>query len=329
MGSRRFRRHGFTLIELLVVIAIIGVLIGLLVPAVQKVREAAARTQCANNLRQIGLAAHNCNDTHNHLPPAIGWYPSPTPATGGGWGSLFFHLLPYIEEDNLYKSGQTTGPNPAGDNPGPNQPYYSGVAGAGTPNYVGTRSIPTYICPLDPSVPSGGIYTDTLFGLQWGSSCYAGNFLVFGLVDPNYNPYLPFAYSYQGFGRIPATFPDGTSNTILFAEKYARCETNQFGIRRGTMWDWWEVEVGYVYHPVFAWATWWGTGIGPASKFQIQPTPFLGNCDPARAATSHTGGIQVGLGDASVRTLTAGISGTTWWFACTPNGNETLPSDWD
>jgi prepilin-type N-terminal cleavage/methylation domain-containing protein len=322
------RRHGFTLIELLVVIAIIAILIGLLLPAVQKVREAAARIQCSNNLKQIGIATHNCNDQFGKLPPAIGWFASGGPSPGAGWGTLFFHLLPFIEQDNLYKSGRMTGANSLGQNPGPDQPYYSGEAGAGTPDYVGTHIVKTYVCPSDPSVTGGGIYTDSLYGLQWGSSCYAGNFLVFGLYDSaTYQPLAPFSYSYQGAGRIPVTFQDGTSNTILYAEKYARCETDQFGIRRGTMWDWWET-AGWVYHPLFAWQTWWGTGAGPQSKFQVQPTPYIGNCDPARAATAHGGGILVGLGDASVRSLSPGMSDTTWWAACTPAGGESLPPDW-
>src|SRR2546421_236782 len=180
----RVRRRGFTLIELLVVIAIIAILIGLLVPAVQKVREAAARAQCSNNLKQIGIATHHYNDTIKHLPPAIGWSPNATPTAGAGYGTLFFHLLPYIEQDNLY----------------------------------------------------------------------------------------------QNDNKLPTCVQDGLSNTVLFTEKYARCETNQFGIRRGCMWDWWETS-GFVYHPLFAWQTWWGTGVGPASKFQIQPLPFIGNCD--------------------------------------------------
>src|SRR5215467_3390257 len=114
------RRRAFTLIELLVVIAIIAILVGLLVPAVQKVREAAARGECQNNLRQISLATVHAADTCDHkIVPSIGLYPSQFPADFNSDGGNFLHLLPWIEQDPLYKSSYTpSNPDPDGRNGG-------------------------------------------------------------------------------------------------------------------------------------------------------------------------------------------------------------------
>jgi prepilin-type N-terminal cleavage/methylation domain-containing protein len=322
------RRCGFTLIELLVVIAIIAILIGLLLPAVQKVREAANRIKCMNNLKQLGLAAHHYHDANEHLPPAIGYYP---PAAGA-FGGYFFHLLPYAEQDNLYRSalGSVTFPQPDG----PTTVYYPGN------KKVYSQSVPIFLCPSDPSVGSDGRVT--VAGVSFGASCYAFNALV---VAKNNITTIPFTTDPQGKTSL-TDISDGTSNTILHAEKYARCtKTTLLPQFRdgGSAWaycgagrfPWLPPPMGppvQMFLPGFCVPAFANQGapdaIGPQSRFQVQPSPFLGNCDPTRAATAHAGGIQVGLVDGSVRTLTPSLSGATWAAAVTPRGGEVLGSDW-
>jgi prepilin-type N-terminal cleavage/methylation domain-containing protein len=321
------RRRGFTLIELLVVIAIIAILIGLLLPAVQKVREAANRIKCANNLRQLGLAAHHYHDSHKHLPPAIGYYP----AGPGVFGTYFFHLLPYVEQDNLYRTSLGTLTFPAPD--GPTTVYYPGN------NKVYSQSVPIFLCPSDPSVgPDGVVKID---GVPFGASCYAFNALV---VAQNDITTMPFKTNPQGKTRIPADIPDGTSNTILQAEKYAQCTHTTLPPQfrdGGSAWayggagpfPWLPPPMAppvKMFGPGFCIPAFANQGapnaIGPKSIFQVQPRE--GNCDPTRAATAHAGGIQVGLADGSVRTLAPGLSGVTWAAAVTRAGGEVLGSDW-
>jgi len=324
---RTTQRRGFTLIELLVVIAIIAVLIGLLLPAVQKVREAANRIKCANNLKQLGLAAHHYHDVNQHLPPAIGYYP---PASGA-FGTYFFHLLPYVEQDNLYRSALGSVPFPPPD--GPTTVYYPGN------NKVYSRPVPIFLCPSDPSVgPDGGV---TVAGVSFGASCYAFNALV---VAQNDITTIPFKTNPQGKTRIPADIPDGTSNTILQAEKYARCTNTTMAPQfqdGGSAWayggagpfPWLPPPMAppvKVFGPGFCIPAFANQGapnaIGSKSIFQVQPRE--GNCDPTRAATAHAGGIQVGLVDGSVRTLAPSLSGDTWAAAVTRAGGEVLGSDW-
>ena len=319
-----FYRRGFTLIELLVVIAIIAVLIGLLLPAVQKVREAANRIKCANNLKQLGLAAHDYHDANGHFPPGIGYYP---PARGA-FGTYFFHLLPYVEQDNLYRDALGSVPFPPPD--GPTTVYYPGN------NNVYSQPVKVLLCPSDPSVGSDGVVL--VDGIPFGAACYAGN----ALLATTKNPPGP-----QGRIRI-ADITDGTSNTILHAEKYARCSTTDTAVPPpfrdgGTAWAYttavlfpWQPPPmtlpGKAFQPGFCIPALALRGapnaIGPGSKFQVQPTPFLGNCVPYKASTAHTGGILVGLADGSVRTLAPSMSGDTWWAAVTPAGGEVLGSDW-
>jgi prepilin-type N-terminal cleavage/methylation domain-containing protein len=277
MFRSRFQKRGFTLIELLVVIAIIAVLIGLLLPAVQKVREAAARTQSMNNLKQLGLSLHGHNDAMNRLPPAWGGMGNSKIAGA----STFFFLLPYIEQDAVYKQGLAD-------------------AGHWPHNSVYNLVIKTYINPADPTGSAGQAW-----GGGWALGEYGVNYQVVGSTWPDQG-------GWDKAAKIPATFADGTSNTIVFAEKMGLCQDN------GALWA----------HG--NWAPTWMSLFAYNTQLQPQYKPTQAQCDKpsSRAQGSSTGVVNVGMGDGSVRTVSSGVSQTTWWAACTPAGGEVLPSDW-
>ncbi|MER3416173.1 MAG: hypothetical protein C4297_08200 [Gemmataceae bacterium] len=287
--------RGFTLIELLVVISIIAVLMGLLLPAVQKVREAAYAIRCSNNLRQIGLAAHHAHDAHCKFPPGLGWLPGQKPP--GAYGTIFFHLLPFLEQDNLYKRSYFAGS------------YFVGNA------RVYSEPIKVYQCPSDPTLGEG-TFTDAS-NLTWGVCSYAVNAQVFCRVQPDGRFVHP-----ENHPRMPADFPDGLSNTILFAEKLAQCTTANFP-QGGNLWAYWYTGRGTrPYHPGYA-VSWTMYSIGPASRFLVRPYPCQGNCDPTLASTPHNG-MHVCMGDGSLRYLSSAMSGQIWWRLCTPKGGEII-----
>jgi prepilin-type N-terminal cleavage/methylation domain-containing protein len=293
MPGRRFfqRWRGFTLIELLVVIAIIAILIGLLLPAVQKVREAAARMQCSNNLKQISLGTVNCADTHQGLlPPSIGLYPNAFPAQGNSDGGTFLHILPYIEQQNLFNATYAK-PEPNDRNGG--QGTYSQWV------VPGTTRVKTYICPSDPT-----------------NSTSLGPYASYGVNGQ------VFRHNYQwgsvGLSRYPANISDGTSNTIFFTDKLAKCNTGNYP---NNYWpDWGPIlSSSDEGDPT---GTSWGPQISPATPGGV------GNCNGGLSSSPHTGGIAVGLADGSVRFVGQGISGASWWFALTPAGGDVAGSDW-
>jgi type II secretory pathway pseudopilin PulG len=382
------------LIELLVVIAIIAILIGLLLPAVQKVREAAARTQCSNNLKQLVLATHNLNDTYGRLPPAIGNFPSSNAAIPPTSGNTFFFLLPFFEAGTVYKNSAGI----VGTTPGSANSIYAGTLWPGF-NTAFSTPLKVFQCPSDPSNPPQGFVTDsTLAGLvgstsldsaagsgyftNWGTSSYAANGQVFFQVDSAVTDGGPggrpatlgnaavgaggLGYGYyvglDGGAAIPKTFTDGLSNTVLFAEKYAQCNNSIFTpptFSGGNYWAYSGVGTGDLSQiggynagtntgaliessPVFPFfaTTLWDMppsalaatmiSIGPGSKPQFQPQPYTGpvsQCDPRVTSTGHPA-MQAGLADGSVRGITTGVSGATWWSAVTPSGGETLGTDW-
>jgi hypothetical protein len=261
--SGKNKSGGFGLVELLVILAMLSFFLGLLLPAVQKGNEAANRARCTNNLRQICIAMHNCADVYKGaLPPTVGPYPKGQK----NYGTILFHLLPYLEQDHIYK----------------------GAKGIVWKNGTNTVAINTFLCPSDDTEPEKNQYKGGL------ATCnYAANWQVFS----------------RGGARMPATFQDGTSNTIVFAERYQVCNDKPCA---------WGYPGVYYWAPLYAFYS--------HGKFQI--TPKESECNPALAQTPHPAGMVVGMGDGSSRILTEQISPQTWWYACTPAGGEVFGDDW-
>jgi prepilin-type N-terminal cleavage/methylation domain-containing protein/prepilin-type processing-associated H-X9-DG protein len=191
------RRRGFTLIELLVVIAIIAVLIGLLLPAVQKVREAAARTKCQNNLKQIGLALHNFENSYNRFPPN-GVYP--VGATSSDSYSALARLLPYVEQSSIYQ-------------------FVDLNAAANVQNNVTSQRIPIYLCPSevnDFAKPGTTPMAITRYPLNYAAN--VGGWMVWDPATGESGDGAIVLTSDRNGGTKVGDFPDGLSNTIGFGE---------------------------------------------------------------------------------------------------------------
>ena len=297
------RRHGFTLIELLVVIAIIAILIGLLLPAVQKVREAAARMKCSNNMKQWGLAMHSYHDTIGRLPWGGNW----TPRTS--WVSP---LWPYIEQTAL--AGQYN------YNVGFFQPPNGGPTNS-TTNLV-CAQVPAYLCPSDRGGPAywkGDPFYRARgnYAVNWGNATDPGPALGTGAA--------PFSYTNGSSTPRSVTLvgiTDGTSNTLLMSERLMAPD-DKFDIRgdiinndRGCF-NFMTINTPNTSVPdrlVF-----WSPTADPVAM------PSVSSSRAANAARSrHTGGVNAALGDGSVRFFANSTALVTWQAMGTMDGGEVI-----
>ncbi len=322
------KRAGFTLIELLVVIAIIAVLMALLLPAIQKVREAANRMRCQSNLRQLVTAVHNFETSNHTMPSYFGVYPAVNQRTDAArnrrsvFGSWFAHLLPYIEQQALYNQisenilAAGTNVDVCADGY-TNCQYVTEQQNGGHSVQVCRRSCrgghrangiwqpsfrlthhPAVTCPSDP--------TKVVPPTSWGSTNYLANWWAFGTG--------------QGGTYTPPVrlldLKDGATNTILFGEGYAICD----GTLRIALYSWYYHNFGLdqLQRP-------------NTLRFQVQPCTSRGNdacCDKWKIQTPHTV-MSVAMADGSIRSINRSVSQDTWDRLMRPRDGLPVASDWE
>jgi prepilin-type N-terminal cleavage/methylation domain-containing protein/prepilin-type processing-associated H-X9-DG protein len=336
MGTLPKRRPAFTLIELLVVIAIIAVLIGLLLPAVQKVREAAARSKCQNNLKQMGLALHNYHDANGRFPPAkinsgsCGSGPSLKSYYAGEPFLVYNHtgftlLLPYLEQENLFRQYDMT--YPSSNSSWQGAPLAKGGLPANHPNVavVGAR-VPAYECPADREPP---VENEAGEGAYARTNARRSNYLFSCGSTNDYTASYTTGPSSGAFGTNGAArltdIHDGTSNTIAIGESKQE-------------------------HTYSGYGPYWGSGTHTAVQGytggvwapELPPDGFNVNYPWGRVVQGatgrngllqyawgfgswHAGGANFVFCDGSVRFLPDGISFPLFQALNTANGNEPLP----
>jgi prepilin-type N-terminal cleavage/methylation domain-containing protein len=290
----RSRTRAFTLIELLVVIAIIAVLVGLLLPAVQKVREAAARIQCTNNVKQLGLAMHNFDTARNGKLPAYEGI--------SALQSPFIAFLPYIEQETVYKT-------------------IAGSTGLGTNM---DRHIVTYQCPSDRTYVQGGLATPAAIK-GMGVTSYSANYQVFG--NPVFGtasiPHISTTFVHGTSFTVIVADKIAACNSTAGLNPPVGTTANS-----GNVWGWSRqlfpttstTAYNMDYAPAFGFTSTSGT-LTTAYTLDtgFQDKPVMGDC--SLAGSPHTGGIIVGMGDGSARAIAPEISGVIWGqllFAASP-----------
>jgi hypothetical protein len=257
----RQARFAVTLFQLLIVLALLAFLLGLLLPAVARLRGVASRTQSMNNLKQLCLSLHNCQDTYREMPPIVGTFPG----KAASFGTIHFYLLPFLEQDNLYRNAQ---------------------------GYVWKNDTQAVIVPVFQSSSDKSVAPNYRHEGWLATTNYAGNWMVFK----------------KGGATIPGSFPDGTSNTMVFAERYQMCHGTPCG---------WGYPGLYYWAPVF--------GFFSYGKFQHLPSQD--ECNPALTQSLDPAGITIGMADGSVRTVSSSVSPRTWWLVTDPADGEPIPND--
>jgi hypothetical protein len=249
------QRHGISALQLVLVLGILLMGMAFMVPAIQRVREAASRTQAMNNLRQMALAMHNYHDVYKGLPPAVGEAQNQN-------GPTHFHILPFLEQDAIFRNAE----------------------GASWKNQTYGTVIPVYLDPRDAS-SSDPIYKNWL-----ATTSYPVNWLV----------------TKEGKMSL-VRIVDGTSNTLMFAQRYQMCNGEP------TAWGYPSI---HTWAPIFAYYS--------ESKFQTAPSPS--DCDPRRAQSIGRE-MLVAMCDGSAMTLSRDLRPSTWYYLCSPDDGNPLPQD--
>jgi prepilin-type N-terminal cleavage/methylation domain-containing protein/prepilin-type processing-associated H-X9-DG protein len=332
-SSRKAGRRGFTLIELLVVIAIIAILIGLLLPAVQKVREAAARSKCSNNLKQMGLAVNNFESAYGYLPPGgegTDFANAPSGPSVFGVHSTFTYLLPYLEQQNIANAINMNY-------------YYNDTGNQGMINgRLGAQNVvKTFICPGAGGWANGDADSQGFGRTDYGPTVYTD-------IDPNTGMRnkptrangalcLPsYPDGTKGFAITGIT--DGTSSTIAIAEDVGRREDyvaaykDPYDGAGRRFWRWAEPDSGFGVSGFQGGGYDSGTAInntssplgGSSATCLWAPQNNCGNND--EIFSFHTGGAQAVFVDGHVELLRSSIDRRVVRMLVTSTGGEVIPS---